>query len=163
MELSSKIEKIYDWFSGFHSEPIAKALEIFNNPDTGDVVWTSQYGTMLLVTAVISFVVAFAFYIWPLDHPRFKSWWSWLIMLFVNCGLCLYAGWQIAHIRMKLVLEHKESWETLKSNAESLRASDFDCFGMGLSNMMVGVLVFVLLSLFLMLFSTNAKYSPFRK
>jgi len=159
MELSSKIEKIYDWFSGFHSDPIAKALEVFSDPDTGEVVWTSQYGTLLLVTAVISLIVAFAFYIWPIDHPRFKSWWSWLIMLFVNSGLCLLAGWQIARIRMKLALDHEESWEWLNASSER----SFDCFGMGLSNMMVGVLVFCLFSLVLTFFSTNAKYSPFQK
>lgn len=162
MELSTKIEKVYDWFSGFHSDAIGRALEVFNNPDTGMTIWTAKYPTLFLATAIISFLVAFVFYIWPLDHPRFKSWWSWLLMLVINCGLCLLAGWQIAHARMKEVLGRTESWEILTGKTEGVTSNDFDCLGLGLSNMMVGVLLFILFSLVLNLFSTNAKYSPFR-
>ena len=163
MELSTTIEKFYDWFSGFHSDAIGKALEIFVDPDTGNAIWTAKYPTMLLVTAIISFVVAFAFYIWPINNRRFKSWWSWLIMLGINCGLCVLAGWHMAHVRMKLVLEHRESWEQITGHTEQVTAKAFDCFGMGLSNMMVGILIFVLFSLVLTFFSTDAKYAPFTK
>ncbi len=162
MELSTKIEKIYDLFSGFHSDAIGKALEVFKNPDTGIMLWTAKYPGLFLATAIISLVVAFAFYIWPIDHPRFKSWWSWLLMLAANCSLCLLVGWQIAHARMKLALRLPESWETLTGKTEGVTAYDFDCLGMGLSNMMVGILLFVLFSLILNIFSTNAKYSPLR-
>ena len=163
MQLSETIENIYGWFSGFHNDAIGKALEVFTNPDTGDVIWTSKYPLMMLVTAIIAFVIAFAYYIWPIDHPKFKSWWSWLIMLVVNCGLSLLAGWHLAHVRMKLVLEHRESWEEITGRASHVNADTFDCLGMGLSNMMIGVLIFIFFSLILTFFSTNAKYSPFTK
>lgn len=167
MDISKKIEAIYEWFDFCVKHP-ENQMNVFDPiKEEGTVYLSSGWGWLLLVAAIISLVVAIVYYL-VIDHPRFKSWWSWLIMLAVNFGLCLFAGWLQTKSRVGSFFEIKDEDIKFQQLAEQLKmpldatASSFNCLGMGLANAFVSIILFTLFSCVLMWFSRNAKYSPLR-
>jgi len=141
------------------------------------VLFTANFAWIGMVAIVISFLLAFAFYIWPIDHPRFKSWWSWLIMFIVNGILCFFEAIGFACIRVSeidstLSVDEEELWEGLLNSslpyatsdtmlADSLSVSQY--FDFALQNAMWACVAFIIVSLIFNWFSVNCKNSPFRK
>lgn len=117
-----------------------------------------------IVTMIVSLLSTIAYYYWPINHPRFIKWWSWLIMAVGNGILCFitgagYASYKIKHISEEIIDAFRN---------ESELSADFEGFadgcywGFGLENFFISILFFALFSLLLNWGSSNAKYSPFK-
>lgn len=162
---------IYNWFIDVNS-PI---FTIMNNHVSGDdetvTLLSSSLPTIGITAAIISFVVAFAYYIWPINHPRFKSWWSWLIMLVINAAINFGLAFAFLSHRISDVMMNNEVMENLsdtdtmggfiEDNVIVFPVSGWIDFA--LSNACVSSVFFICASLILMWFRTNCRFSPFRR
>lgn len=155
---------IYSWFCD-------NSLDVFEIMDTvrsedDDILLTSSFPSIGITAAVISIIVAFAFYIWPLNHPRFKAWWAWLIMLFTNAAINF--GLTFAFISHRITDIEKdptalENFIPEDDTATTLTIPFSQSMDLALSNACVSILFFIVASLILNWFSTNCRFSPFRK
>ena len=116
---------------------------------TGEYSLSNQFNLIGLMTFIISLVSMIAYYYWPLDHPRFSKWWTWLIMLFVNSAICLFAGFYFANSDRKsgaisdcLMYFRDESGEILSTLITSA-----ECWGFGLANSVIAAIFFFFLSM----------------
>lgn len=135
----------------------------------GDTLLSSYLPLVGITTILISFAVAIAFYIWPINHPRFKAWWAWLIMLFVN--LLVNFGLTFAMIKMRIssIIGEENAdlidtvLEKIPGDKENLDFSFYEQLQFVMSNVLFSAICFVFASLIFNWFSTNCKFSPFRK
>ncbi len=125
---------------------------------------------------VVSALVA-ALYYFVINHPRFKAWWSWLIMLAINAALSLCWGFFALANRLDAIqkmypqkpfkkavdgiLKGVKTGGDFKKWTETLNFSDY--FDVAIGYMWWGVICFLLISLIMMWFSSNAYRSPFRR
>lgn len=149
---------IYSWFCD-QSMTVFKALnDIWID---GNLELSSSFPAIGITTVIISFVVAFAFYIWPINHPRFKAWWSWLIMLGVNAAINFGLAFAYLHHRLADINKNPDVIEYFTDYPKlSLPFSQWMDFA--LANLCVSIMFFILASLILTWFSTNCRLSPFR-
>lgn len=179
-------EEIYNWFTQFCCvDTVKKALDTIKCTeevitDTGTetaeiILLQSGYLQLGITTLVISFLICFAFYIWPLDHPRFKAWWAWLTTAGVNSLLAFLIGLIYAKVRLGGIdddaqlqyhMEHnneykQEDYTDLVTNFNDFNFGDY--VSVGLTNVFVALLFFIFFSLCLNWFGKSTKYSPFRK
>lgn len=132
----------------------------------GDGTLLSSYLPLVGTTTIfVSLIIAFAFYIWPINHPRFKAWWAWLVMLFtnliINFGMAFaFISWRISSIERSDDLNNIVL-EIIKK--DELTFTFYEQLQFAMSNVWFGAICFVVACLILNWFSTNCKFSPFRK
>lgn len=152
---------IYGWFCD-RNYVVYQIMDKIVDSYYGDTLLSGYFPVMGIWAVVISVVFAFAFYIWPINHPRFYAWWSWLIMLILNAAVNF--GLTFAFINHRLAEVNKNADAiALFTDENVLDISSWDKCHLAFSNLMVSALVFIIASAVLMWFSTSAKYSPFRK
>jgi xanthine/uracil permease len=144
---------IYDWLG--HSLFSSDLNTFLCGGDINEEVQNApcHYIMIGVVMAVITLLCVYAFYK-IIDHPRFSSWWAWiitwlstgLINLLVGLGMVTY---YVRHASDDLVPDNG--------------FSSGDCWGLAFDNMVLCLILFFILSLIFMFFSTNCKYSPFRR
>ena len=173
-------EVIYNWFTQFCCvDTVEKALAQItckeSESDNIAILLQSGYLQLGITTLVISFLVCFAFYIWPLDHPRFKAWWAWLITAGVNSLLAFLIGLIYANVRLGEINDvdklkyhmvyngdfEQEDYTGLVENVSNFNFGDYA--SVGLANIFAALLFFIFFSLCLNWFGKSTKYSPFRK
>ena len=151
---------IYSWFCD-RSMTIFKIMDAVWGDDD-ELLLSSSFPTIGITAAVISIAVAVAFYIWPINHPRFKAWWAWLIMLLTNA--LINFGLAFAFIQHRISdIEKSEDALALFTDEETLSIPLGQWFDLALSNACVSILFFAVASLICNWFSTNCRFSPFRK
>lgn len=156
-------EEIYSWFTQFCCDQetingLAKLTE------GSEEVYSEAYLPLGIWTLVVSFLLCFAFYIWPLDHPRFKAWWAWLTTAGVNSLLAFLIGLIYSRHHLNYINGNEDLVSLINSNSDSLDLYSFgDYVSVGLANIFVALLFFVFFSLCLNWFGKSTKYSPFRK
>ena len=150
---------IYSWFCD-SSQTVFKIMDVISGEDD-NLLLSGMFPTIGICTAIISLIAAFAFYIWPINHPRFKAWWAWLIMLLTNAAINF--GLAFAFINHRIAdIEKSEDALELFTDAEVLTIPTSQWFDFALSNLCISVLFFIVASLMFNWFSTNCRFSPFR-
>lgn len=150
---------IYSWFCD-SSQTVFKIFDVIIGDDD-ELLFSSMFPTIGIVTAIISFLVAIAFYIWPINHPRFKAWWAWLIMLV--CNAAINFGLAFAYIHHRVTdIEKSEDALVEFSNSEILVLPTSQWIDFAFANLIVSVIFFVIASLILNWFSSNCRFSPVR-
>ena len=156
---------IYSWFCNWSdNETVFKIMDAVKDDD-GEILLSSSLTTLGITAAVISLVLAVAFYIWPINHPRFKAWWAWLIMLVTNAAINFGLTFAFIHSRVSSI-SNNEDYEGimgLLELEEPLEVPFAQSMNLALSNVCVSVIFFIIVSLILNWFSTNCRFSPFRK
>lgn len=156
-------ETIYFWFSGFYDSTLWDALSIIT--DDGKVLFADHFWVIGLVALIIATLVAVAFYVWPINHPQFKSWWSWLIMLVLVGVLNFGIGWCMADIHVSDVNNDQDACNVILGDPnetfdDHIDANDY--LGFALSNLLVSCIFFSAVSIPLMFYKGSARLSPFR-
>lgn len=157
-------ETIYSWFSGFYNSTLWDALSIITDDDD-NVLFADHFWVIGLVAVIIATLVAVAFYVWPINHPRFKSWWSWLIMLVLAGALNFGIGWGMADYRVSNVNNRSEACAIILEDSEETLEDHIgagDYLGFALSNLLVSCIFFSAVSIPLMFYKGAARLSPFR-
>lgn len=150
---------IYSWFCD-SSLTVFKIMNVIIGDD--EVLLSSSFPTIGITAAVISLLVAVAFYIWPINHPCFKSWWSWLIMLLVNAAINFGLTFAFIHHRIGDIEKSEEALEMF-TDEETLTIPFTQWMDLALSNLCVSIVFFIFASLIFNWFSSNCRFSPFRK
>ena len=163
---------IYDWLG---SDPgTDRVLKVMDKIPFGDSSKVDEGGLVVLafVTVALALLIAYAFYIKPINHPKFKAWWAWLIMLAINAAIAFGAGCIAVDMRLRTLNNHLKNSDALKkaidedlhllSSKGNIAIGPGDLIDFAMGNMWWGCLCFVACSALLMWFSTNARMSPFR-
>lgn len=160
-------ETIYSWFHSFYNQYLWDALRVIINDEDVTLFADSLY-IIGIVSVIVSFLVAFAFYVWPINHPRFYGWKAWLVMFVLAGALNFGIGFGMAYSRVQTVNENEEACELVLGDEDdnepdlSLYINSNDYLGFGLSNLFVGLIFFVCSSIPLMFYDGAARFSPFR-
>lgn len=156
-------QQIYSWFMNTSLESFQIMLP-FTDDEEGVLIMSGAFGGVGITCAAISIALAVAFYIWPINHPRFKSWWSWLIMLALNAAINF--GLAFAFLNHRINDIQKAENEVLEmfagEEASEITISSSAWMDFALANVGVSILFFAFASIILTWFSTNARLSPFR-
>ena len=157
-------ETIYSWFHSFYNDTMWDTVrEIINDND--DLLFADSLFIVGIITLIVSGLVAFAYYVWPLNHPRFNAWKSWILMLIVAALLNFGIGIGCGYSRVQSVNESDEACELILEDAESDLTDEItigDYMGYGLSNIFVGSIFFISCCIPLTFYKGNARFSPFR-
>ena len=155
---------IYSWFDSLFSSKLADYLWGYNCQTQlidNDIV----YNKIGLIALGISFLLVLAYYYWPLNHPRFNRWWSWLIIFLSSSIINLFIGYAITYrdfsngsIGDCLMYTRDQSGQII-----SHLIYESDCWMFGVSNFIVSAIFFIALTFIFKWGSRNAKYSPFIK
>lgn len=165
-KISLFFEQIYSWFMDL-PQGVSEVLYEITTTNEEEILLTSAYPTIGVTILVISVIIAFAFYIWPGNHPRFKAWWAWLLTMVVNA--CINFGVALAYLNHRVdsinadetLLQEMKGSVAYSGNIIELDTSGFIDFGV--VSVCVSVLCFCFGSLLLNWFSSTCRFSPFRK
>lgn len=146
---------IYCWFfEEFYGLPLADYLWGISSPyQTGNM----YFGIGLSMMA-ISLVVTMIFY-YIINHPKLNNWWGWGIFLFFNAVVNFFVGWQWVlkdYYAGKLVTINPE---TNLEEALPIQETDLLCFGV--SNMLLSIIFFFIISLIIKWWSSSCPKAPF--
>lgn len=152
---------IYCWFDSLFGQNLAEHLWGW---DAATEAYTkiNQFNLIGLITFLVTLLVGIAYYYWPLNHPQFCRWWSWLIMLILNGVINLFIGYGMTYSDL---LNGVISDDLLYVRDESGRVveqliNQSNCWGFGIANFIVSALFFLLVSSMLKWKSTACKHSP---
>lgn len=151
---------IYSWFCSRDLDVFKAMNAIYSDEDE---LLSGSFPAIGITALVISVLIAVAFYIWPINHPRFKAWWSWLIMLAINAAINFGLAFAFIQHRIGDINENSQEAIEVLTDDETLSIPFAQWMDFALSNLCVSVMFFIAASLVLMWFSTNCRYSPFRK
>lgn len=136
--------------------------------DLADYLWglsspyqtTNMYlGIGLTMTGISLVMVVLYYYIINPAHPRWSSWFGWLVYLVINAVINFFVGWQ-------WTLNHYYAGKMVAPDATTgmevaLNIEPSDCVAFGVANMLLSILFFFVLSMLLKWKSTNNLHSPF--
>lgn len=156
---------IYSWF--YSNQLIETIMDEFT--EDGTIILSGDFVPLGITTAVISFLIAVAFYIWPISHPRFKAWWAWLIMLVTNAVINFGLAFAFLSYRIGVIEDNSGLLEQVEDQCgdscvtdETLSVGFGNMLDLAFANVCASVMFFIIASLILTWFSSTAKYSPFR-
>lgn len=158
-------EMIYSWFHSFYNDAMWHVVREIVNEDS-ELLFADSLFVVGIVIAIASFLVAFAYYVWPINHPRFNAWKSWLMMFAIAAIINFSIGIGFAYSRVQSVNSNDEATELIlgESDENDLEKviSSGDYMGFGLSNIFIGSIFFVLCCVPLTFYKGAARFSPFR-
>lgn len=152
---------IYGWLDFFYCRNL---LEHLWGWDMSTQAYTKElcYNTIGLYTLLTTAVVVIIYYYF-IDHPRFCKWWSWTIMAVFNSVMCLLLGYYCTYTDYNLGVISDDLMYVRDNQGQvvSQLIYEADCWGFGISNMIVAFIFFFILSLIFKRWSIAAKHSPF--
>lgn len=155
---------MYGWFDFFYSENLSLYLWGYD-PVTGDFPNPLRYNSIGWHTLGISVCIVLLYY-YVIDHPRFCKWWSWLIVAVANSVValllgyyCILSDYNAGLIPDGLLYQRDASGAVV----QQLIAIPSECWGFGLSNMIMAFLFFLVFSFLFHWRSRVARFSPFIK
>lgn len=159
--LETLLGNMYGWFDFFYCHNLSEHLwgwDMHTQSYTKELV----YNTIGLYTFLISAFVMVTYYYF-IDHPRFCKWWSWAIMAVLNSVLCLYLGYYCTYTDYNSgsISDDLMYARDAEGQVVSQLIHESDCWGFGLSNAVIALLFFFILSLIFKRWSVAAKHSPF--
>ena len=145
---------IYCWFEDFFGLELANYLWGLSSTQSP----TNQFIGIGLWMFGISLLMAVLYY-YIIDHPKLCSWWGWGIFLVANTVINFLVGWQWV---LKDSYEGKMITIDPSTNMDvplNIGSSEILCFGV--SNMILSILAFVIISLCIKWWSKNCSNAPF--
>jgi hypothetical protein len=141
-------------------------FEDFYGLDLSDYLWgiassesqTNLYiGIGLWMLGISAFMVVVYYYI--VNHPKLNNWWGWSIFLGVNAVINFVVGWQWVlsdYYNNKMVTIDPATNHEMPLN---IGPSEIVCFGV--SNMLLSILAYFILSFVAKWWSKNCPNAPF--
>lgn len=157
-------ETVYSWFHSFYNDNLWDTVRVIINDDD-ELLFADSLFIIGIITFIVSGLVAFAYYVWPINHPRFNAWKSWLLMFVIAGVINFGVGVGLGYERVQKINENEEACELILGDDEveltnKIYVSDY--IGFGLSNILVGSIFFVVCCIPLTCYNGNARFSPFR-
>ena len=145
---------IYCWFEDFFGLELANYLWGLSSSKTAAKAFIGIGMIMLGITLAIAVL-----YYYIINAPRLCTWWAWSIFGIVNAVVNFIVGWQ-------WVLTDKNAGkmvtvDPVTSDTIELSIGQPEMLAFGVSNMILSLLAFVLISLAIKWWSNNCSHSPF--
>lgn len=123
-------------------------------------VTTNQFIGIGLWMSGISFAIAVLFY-YIVNHPRLCNWWGWGIFLVGNAAINYFIGWQwVDKDRLAGLMVYEDP---VTKQLVDLPITSTDCICFGVSNMILSIVAFFIISCIIKWWSTNVASAPFVK
>jgi hypothetical protein len=152
---------IYCWFQQIYGEKLSYFLWGYD-PATQQYSNPNLYNTIGIVSMLIALVWVIVFY-YVINHPRYCNWITWLVALALNAlsGFFWGFGKTVSCLNNGNIPE--DLWHTINpdTGVETLYITNSTCWSFGLTNIFVITIFFILFTLILKWWSTNAKHVPF--
>lgn len=140
-------------------------FEDFFGLELADYLWgtASPYSTSNTFIGIglwmfgISFVVALIFY-YGVDKPKLNTWWGWGLFLVVNAVINFLVGWQYVLKDYYADMMMCKDPATNDDVSLNIDMSNLLCFGV--SNMLLSIAVFVIISFMVKWRSNNCSNAP---
>lgn len=146
---------IYCWLEDFFGIELADYL--WGN-DKFPLVTGNMYIGIGLSMLGISLVVAICYY-YVINHPRLNNWWGWLIFLGGNAVINFIVGWQwVLKDYYAGLMKVKDATTHQLVNA---RIYEDNILAFGVTNMIDGIIGFIIISYLIKWWSTNCSRAPF--
>lgn len=145
---------IYCWFEEFFGLDLANYLW----GEASTLQETNMFIGIGLTMLLVSLAIAVIFY-YVINHPRLANWWGWLIFFGINALINFLTGWQWVlkdYYAGKMVEMDKVTGKMV-----DLSIDESDILAFGVSDMIIGMLAFILISYSIKWWSTNCSHAPF--
>lgn len=136
-------------FEDFFGMDLAEYLWGYSSPEQTSNMFISIGLWMFGISAVIATLYYYVF-----QNPRISRWWGWMTFMGANAIINLFLGWQ-------LVLKDMYSGLMLDGNGMDLPISEDNILCFGVSNMLISILVFFIISLIIKWWSRDCSRTPF--
>jgi len=147
---------IYELLMGLYGQSLGYFLYGFDC--NFEVVNQSGYAYNGLIMIGITMFFAIAFY-YIINSAAFSRWYHWLIMLFINAGVNFY----IAYNYVSIAIDQNSIPECFlrdpQTNASLITHDSY--IGLGVANLIVSIVFFILISFSIRWWSKNASTTPF--
>lgn len=107
----------------------------------------------------ISFSMAVLFY-YIINHPRLCNWWGWGIFAIINALINFIVGWQWV---LADLYAGKMFFVNQDGQKVPLEIYESNCICFGVSNMLLSIVAFFIISCIIKRWSTNVASAPFVK
>ena len=119
---------------------------------------TNMYTAIRLAMIGISLFVAVLFY-YIVNHPRLCNFWGWLIFLIINFIINFVVGWQWVLKDLYAGLMTTVAPDT--GQTIQLNIDEYNCLMFGLSNALLSIFVFFIISMIIKWWSKDVPAAPF--
>ena len=107
----------------------------------------------IVMIGISAFVTILYYYI--VNKPKLSLWWGWLIFLGINFIINFFVGWQ-------WVQQHlNDNWPNLYEDSDAVEAVIENVLLFGLSNALISIVCFFVISMLVKWGSKNCSHSPF--
>lgn len=153
--------QIYGWFQSLFGQDLSYYLWGYD-PATEGYTNPNIYNHVGLITLAISLILVIVFY-YIINHPRFCKWWSWLLTLAIDCTISLFIGYGIVASKYTngFIPQQLMYQFDAEGNITAYLIGSQHCWGLGIANLIVSGIFFILFSFILKWGSSNAKHVPF--
>ena len=153
--------EIYNWFQSLFGQDLSYYLWGYD-PVTGGYTNPNLFNHIGLIAIIVSLLLVIWFY-FIFNHPSYCKWWSWLITMGVDSVIGLFVGhaivfskYQGGYIPQQLMYQFDQN-----GNIVANLIGPSNCWGFGIANMIVSILLFIFFSFIFKWWSSAAKYVPF--
>ena len=155
------IGRIYCVFESLFGQQLGEYLWGYNC-ETDDYTNPVLFPRIALWTLLISVLIGVLYY-YVIISARFHRWWSWLIMMCFNGVLCFFfAYWWIKEdFKDNLIGDCLLYLRNDSGDIADYYITDSSFWGFSLTNAILSIAVFFLLSMLLKWGSVNCRKSPF--
>lgn len=141
-------------------------FEEFFGLDLADYLWgqtspdstTNSFIGIGLWMLGISLLTALVYY-YAFNHPKLNNWWGWGIFLVINAIINFIVGWQTVLSDFYDGLMVRIDPSTNMNVPLNIGESEIICFGV--SNMIISVFTFIIISFIVKWWSRNCSNAPF--
>ena len=144
---------IYCWFEDFFGLNLAEYMW-GTTTESGENLFIGIGLWMIIISALVM-----ALYYYIIDNPHWADWKGWGVLLLINMLIQFIVGWQWTMTDLNAGKMVTVDPQTNQTEALDIDASNCVCFGV--SNMILSILVFVILSYAFRWWSKNSSHSPF--
>lgn len=145
---------LYCIFEDFFGLELADYLWGQSSPDST----TNSFigiGLWMLGISILTVLI----YYYALNHPKLNNWWGWGIFLVINAIINFIVGWQIVLSDFYDGLMVRIDPSTNMNVPLNIGESEIICFGV--SNMIISVFTFIIISFIVKWWSRNCSNAPF--
>lgn len=145
---------LYCIFEDFFGLELADYLWGQSSPDST----TNSFigiGLWMLGISILTVLI----YYYALNHPKLNNWWGWGIFLIINAIINFIVGWQIVLSDFYDGLMVRIDPSTNMNVPLNIGESEIICFGV--SNMIISVFTFIIISFIVKWWSSNCSRAPF--
>lgn len=145
---------LYCIFEDFFGLELADYLWGQSSPDST----TNSFigiGLWMLGISILTVLI----YYYALNHPKLNNWWGWGIFLIINATINFIVGWQIVLSDFYDGLMVRIDPSTNMNVPLNIGESEIICFGV--SNMIISVFTFIIISFIVKWWSSNCSRAPF--